>query len=67
MKSTDIAVIAFVIAVLITGFQPQEDSLTVWAQGCFMFAGAVWILAELFSMAKRFYKYVMTDHGEYKD
>lgn len=67
MTSKDIAVIAFVLAVLVTGFQPQEDSLTVWAQGCFMFAGAVWVIAELFCMVKRFYKYVMTDHGEYKD
>lgn len=66
MKSTDIAVIAFVLAVLITGFQPQEDSLGVWLQGCFMFAGAAWMIAEAISMIKRFYKYVMTDHGEYE-
>ena len=67
MKSTDIAVTAFVLAVLITGFQPQEDSLGIWLQGCFMFAGAAWMIAEAFGMIKRFYKYVMTDHGEYKD
>lgn len=66
MKSTDIAVIAFILAVLITGFQPQEDSLGAWLQGCFMFAGVVWMTAEAFGMIKRFYKYVMTDHGEYE-
>jgi len=66
MTTKDIAVIAFVLAVLVSGYQPQIDSVSVWMQACFMFSGGVWMLCELACMAKRFIKYFMTDHGEYE-
>ena len=51
MTPKDIAVIAFVLAVLVSGFQPTTDSVTVWMQACFMFSGGVWMICELALMA----------------